>query len=477
MNWFVISKNEHLGPYEEDVLEQLYLAGDIGDDSLVWREGMPEPKTYRQLLLDSKNASEDLIEDPITETDDELPPELPPEVLQMREASTPAPRPGREHKEAVHREVLGGEADEIIKDEEVEEVKDEEEIELDEHFEDEPKSKLVKVLLGIFFLALLAAAGAAGWMYYSSNLQAFSRPSKMDVKDYERLKTVAASSAKENVFAFALSKDKSSLWMATNNPLSGPVTLKISSIPGKSLSEERVVASSSSRLQDKIAHFDSFQFEKGQRLIQGWYEVEAATPVELEIPLVMSFLNPPPKRFRYLDRALLTSMKHHHFQKALERFNDKLIRNETAFWDELEQKYQTIKAIGISIHEALEKVFVKEPSAWVKNVQDFEREYTGNYGNFFTSFVIQNEEAYAEIAKKEFSDKNEVISYYTRLSRLAKGLGAVTMESLEEMRLLDEPGSERKRRELKESVASKFSSIMDEIDQNLERTREKRSTP
>ena len=60
MDWFIIKENDHQGPFEESLLIEMNEKGEITSDTLVWKEGLKDPGTLKELIL-------------------EAPPELPPE--------------------------------------------------------------------------------------------------------------------------------------------------------------------------------------------------------------------------------------------------------------------------------------------------------------------------------------------------------------------------------------------------------------
>ena len=51
MEWFVITEEEHLGPFEEDTLISMYEKGEITGDSFVWQEGWEEAVAFSDCLL------------------------------------------------------------------------------------------------------------------------------------------------------------------------------------------------------------------------------------------------------------------------------------------------------------------------------------------------------------------------------------------------------------------------------------------
>jgi hypothetical protein len=49
MNWYYVSAGQQAGPVEEAQLEELFRTGQIQADTLVWREGMANWQSYREV--------------------------------------------------------------------------------------------------------------------------------------------------------------------------------------------------------------------------------------------------------------------------------------------------------------------------------------------------------------------------------------------------------------------------------------------
>ncbi|MEX0798010.1 MAG: DUF4339 domain-containing protein [Bacteriovoracaceae bacterium] len=450
MNWFVINENEHLGPFEEEVLKQLFKSGDLKGGALVWKEGMSDPKPFSEVFLKQdakKDTNENLdknLEQGLDEEDeddeDELPPELPPEALKPRpEKKERAKSSAREVKLEVY----------------------------EEDKQNKQKQSFWSTLK--FALASVGIIGIVGfsWMYYSTHFKTFSRPSKMGYNDFERLKQASVFRGDKTNLAFSLAKDKSKVWMATNVPYTGEVVLKLSSVPDKILANDSVVLTAKGELKGRLAEFDSFEFERGQRIIEGWYQVEAVTPRRLEVPIAAKLLSSRNRQFRYIDEILLTTMEKSAFDQALKQFALKQNQNDSVFWEELKQKYETIKAMAGQIHASMKMIFQSNGRDWSQRVDMFEQEYTQNYGAFFTNFVIENEKAYEDLKEKDFNDKLEVISNYTRLTRLAKQVGLATMDSLDELRRLKEPEGPANRNALRKKIDARFEKMLEIAEEKL----------
>lgn len=495
MNWYVISGSDHLGPFTEDVLYQLYEADDIKEETLIWQEGMEKPISYGALFIeDEDNASEE-----VASTDDSIPPDLPPDLPN----DLPPPPPSQDENEKVkenenfrapttkvitsvdeirenlkRKQAQKSESPKIEKTEENVlhanfakkdlELEDFEEDEIDdgenviivddvydEDIEEDPVStldiikkyalKIGSALIGLFIILYLI-------LYYKNYSGNFSRPQKMGLTDYNSLTYVAENTSSENQFGFSIAKDKSKIWVVTNNPYVGRVVLKMKSLKGKVLTAKDIEFSSSSVLKGKVAEFSEFEFQKGQKIVDGYYEIEVLTPTKLEVPMVAKLFPKKNRQFRFIDQKLISGMNTSEFDSVLNKFNKNKAKNDTVFWEDLSQKYRTLMAITQQIKDSVNNIFQLNPDNWESNVREYEQTYLRKYGTYFTNFVVENEQAYEKYEKRNFSNKVEVISHYTRLSKIARHVGEQSATSLIKLKNFKEYQDETQRRLLKNSI-------------------------
>jgi len=69
MNWHYVEQGQQVGPVTEEFLTQLFQAGKITADTLVWHEGLPDWQTYNQAMANRP---------PIVAAPPTLPPTAPP---------------------------------------------------------------------------------------------------------------------------------------------------------------------------------------------------------------------------------------------------------------------------------------------------------------------------------------------------------------------------------------------------------------
>ncbi len=278
MDWFIIKENDHQGPFEESLLIEMNEMGEITSDTLVWKEGLKDPGTLKELIL-------------------EAPPELPPEepvynpykVLNKAKEDriAPPPPPSKETKR--------------------------------------PKKKRSKRGPMAFVLFLLLILGGLGGLYfYSKTLENdFARPAGMGTSDYKRLLEVAKDKSDEVKFGWAMARDKSKLWMAVNLPYEGAVNIKVTSAPKMILADEEIEAKANGKLEKGLVEFNEFQFNSGQRIVEGRYLIEVRSG-ELKAPLIYKAFGKGSFELSHQDVALLSLMSPERFSEALKDFTKKI---------------------------------------------------------------------------------------------------------------------------------------------------------
>lgn len=479
IEWFVIYNNEHVGPFAENVLHHLYEEGDFAKETLVWREGMENPVSYEDQFLLSKKEKEFIPlqsetiegEDITWDTTLDAPPEFAfdtgddsSNTQKIQEIQTEDMNEVDEDTNVEQRVFLDEQQETLVTDQADKE--DNEKSGFNENTVEEPiiikpavkKSDLIKrrnkgkptyekKLKVIFLIVVLAAISFFPIRYYLDNsFQTFTRPEQMSIIDYNRLKDISLYSGKKNVFAFAISKDRSKIWLSTNNPYEGNIVIKLRSVKEKTLTNKNIEATSRAYLHGKLATFDSWTFTSGIKLEDGYYNIEAYTTKDLDVPIYEYFFSKRKKQFRFFNEVLVSQLSKENFNKELKKIKNKMTRNDLAFWQELKQKYKTIRSITAQIKGEIDKAFSSDNANWKQELSLFEVKYKSELGSFFTNFVIQNDRSYNELKTREFTNKTIIISNYYRLSTIAKEVGEVTMDIFKEMETFD--GIDDARKEL-----------------------------
>jgi hypothetical protein len=432
MEWFLITSSEHLGPFNDDVMHQLFNNGDVTVESLVWREGWSDARTFQDVFLDSNlNLKPNTIE--INDQEDDQFPDLPPEFNPPTEVVSEVNIDTDFKSKVTAEDEIQFENTESLEQESSTEDSSEEEFDFD--FEKTEVNILARIkVVAIIFLIIAVISPVV--LYFKNATNVFDRPQSMSLGDYNRLRETAVETSKKLKFSFSLALDKRTLWISTNLPLEGEVFLKFKSKPGRTLGGE-IELKAKGELKRRLIVLSEFQFIKGTRFTDGIYDIEIFTVEKLDVPPYQRFFEPWDKEFRYLDKVTITSLHAKEFQRQMKLISDKKLENKNAFWSELQEKYRTVKNMTTQIRDAVGHIFTGPREEWAKLVSEFENDYKAQYGVFFTSFVTTNEYSYEKLINKDFEDKFEIISNYTRLSKLAKLIGSESMTILQNLESFD----------------------------------------
>ncbi len=511
MEWFVITDEEHLGPYEESALLEMYENGDLTDESFIWQEGWEEAVQFQEVFVSEEEETPVLMDDSLdlsleslddeeeeeskpepqekpasknipgieqfkVSPDSDLPPDLPPLPT---EADIKKDLGLEEKKQKVTAPKIETKAeeesfDEIAREAQVSagEVVDSEEMDFEGDFADddeeieegEKKKKWAKVILVV---VLLFAVLGGGVFWFLNQKTELIRPSNMSLKDFNRLKETVAMGGIVNQFSFALSKDKKTIWVATNNPLSGKVFVKIKGIKNEALGDY-IEAKGSGELKDHLIEIKNLKFVLGSRFVDGIYEVAIESTSNLEVPIQRRFLHENNTKIKYVGKVLISNFDMKTFKKQLKKYLAKKFNNSQSYWQEIVQKYQTVKMITDQIRVGFEDLFKNQKAPWDKKIVNFEAQYRNKWGQFFTEFVKANEASYEKLALKKFEEQEKVLASYNNLSNLAINIGETAMVALEKLQGFDfSKADEKSINALMKNNSNEFQKIITSCDEKI----------
>lgn len=465
MEWFLITSSEHLGPFEDDQILQMYSSERINDDSFLWKEGWDEPKKYSEIFL---NIDE--------------PPELPPDLNSISINDEIPPNNDSDDTlksdkidSSSNQELLVDnlETKELISEEESESESavefDNENLEQDvyDFTNDKPEIDIKSKFKSFLVIILIVLVTAPAYLYIKNSIDIFDRPQSMSLGDYKRLVNTAADQTGQLKFSFSLASDKRTLWISTNLNLEGEVFLKFKSKPGRTLGGD-IELKAKGELNRHLIILSDFQFIQGTRFTDGIYDIEIFTVDDLEKPILKQFFGDWESQFRYLDQVIITSLHRKEFERQMNKIRSRKEENKNSFWSELEEKYRTILTMTNEIKNSIENIFIDNDKDWADKVSYFENSYKRKYGVFFTSFVSSNENSYENLIHKDFEDKFEIISSYSKLSKLAKEIGLESMVALQKLNSFDFKNKSQEDIDgFKNSLVMRLNQIIEESERKL----------
>jgi hypothetical protein len=480
MEWFLIKQNEHLGPFSEDAIHQLFSSKEIVGSTFIWREGWKEAQTYSKTFLEvgeiippKPAVPKKLVktkESPILNVGD-LPPDLPPipldaipavskKIVDLTEPESPQVEITPSESKQVLKKIKPAISSKSLKNNQVTMSN------IEPSVENCNKSFFKKVKI-VVALTLLIFISIPSVLYYQSKTSVFSRPKLMTMRDYKKLKMTAMSDESELKFSFALSKDKKSIWIATNNPAEGEIYVNMKSVTNRSLGKT-VEFNASGKLENKLVVLNKFQFIKGSRFVDGLYSVELSTTEKLNIPLHHKFFTTHNTEFKYVDQTVVTSLSIKDFKRQLSKYLKMKKSNSNEFWIEITEKYKTVKMITGQIRDGIKDIFKGEPEDWSKKIIEFENKYKTNWGQFFTAFVKANELSYKRYVSEKVEDPVKVLATYNNLSKLAIMIGEESMSSLEALQAFNGKGETSENKIiLQEKTTEKLSGIIEKCEEKI----------
>jgi len=278
----------------------------------------------------------------------------------------------------------------------------------------------------VFFLfSITFFSFSIGYQFWLLSQKNFSRPSKMKTRDYRRLKTVfrTGPEVRQNI-EFAFSKDLKEFWLASNTPGEGVIKLTLSSIKDETLADEEVEIQTQGFYDKHFAHFDSFRFSKGDRIIPGLYQVRVEfTPRDTLWQKIYGSGS-----FTKTQKILYGTHYKDVFYKRLKAFKNKKKRKKILFTDEIKQKYATLEIL-FDQAQALFQQALKMKSKQ-SAVRFFEKNYTKRVGNFLSRFLVETEAQSTKLALK-YPEQGH---HFRDLVKQTKRMAPFLMEQLDSLK-------------------------------------------
>ena len=237
-------------------------------------------------------------------------------------------------------------------------------------------------------------------------------------------------------------------------------------------------------LDDHVVEFSRFEFTSGNKIVPGLYEMDLkASRCEWDgVAAKLANL------FRNIDESYVTRMKVVLYYKGNVEFNfllDKLIRKkmehelknqnqEELFWQDLQQKLQTLLAISLQVEQLLLDLVEKDPASFQKSLRPSIEAYTRKYGSFLTGFVVANENYFKELESAGLSNIGQKRSYESLVKITAKNVGFESMKIIEELPAMKKP-TKASLKSVEVKIIKKFEQMKDIINSQIIQVTEDRS--
>jgi hypothetical protein len=420
VRWFLLNSSGHEGPYSLGDLRQRYEEGTIHATKVVWAEGLAEPLPI-QTILERFEGVED---------DDEVPPPLPPDAFDFVAPPTFNPQ-----------ESFLPTAEEFSENEFTEE---------DPEPEQEPVAPSKNKARAIVFVSGLAIALIAFGVYQwivSQEQFSIRRYPKMSLESHELIQQTMKFDGwdKKIFFKEFVSQDLSHIWLVTEGFQTCQVSAQFQSVRERllTMTEADVSFKTKGVLKDHVVEFTTFDFTNGVRIIPGLYEVliqaEKCEWDGLAAKMANGFAGPD-ETYSAKMNVILYSKGAAEFNKVLSELlrrkveaKDKMLQAEDLFWQDIQQKLQTLKAITRQVTDSFSAFIKKDPRNFQANLKTQVDLYARNFGSALTSMVVENEKYFKSIPEDDLRTFSKGRNYEVYIRTASKDVGSAWMHLIEDM--------------------------------------------
>jgi hypothetical protein len=463
MKWFILLPQGHEGPYSLDQLAQFHLKGKIKDEVKVWAEGLTEPVGLLKALRSGPQTSRP----PLTQI--ESVPKVDPVVEEVSilsaadevlEESAPPPLPVDDSSSASK-------------------AANEDKSQASQKSGFRSFLSLAINFFGVVILVL------GGWFFMLKDELDLRRYPQMGPEIFERILTenTFRSWGEPIFFREYLAHDFSHIWLVTRSFHRCDVQATFTSLPEKLLSmdDQKIAFKSRGVLNSHIVELSAFDFLHGSRILPGMYEMEISasncTWKNISSVVKNAFV-PPQTNYEGKIKVILFPGTAESFQENLQNLlrkkleiREKEISAEQLFWEDLQQKLQTLEAICLQIEQLFLDFLDEKPAQFSFNLSNMVQQYTKNYGSFLSTFVIENEKDFKSTSAERDSKKR---NYETMIRLTAKKIGFDSMSYIEEFQKFKKAPLKKERLNLGDRVRQTYFSLKQDIGQKLSQVAEDR---
>lgn len=419
VKWFILMPNGHVGPYSLKMLTKLYEQKKVDGNLKIWAEGLAVPVMMKN-ALNGPHPQED-----------ELPPPVPIEI------ETESPNVSTKIKTYKPWLFISG-----------------------------------AMIIMIFF-------GSNGFV---GKYERFDIPrlSKMTLNMHQRILKEFSFDGwdKKIFFKEFLSDDHTHIWLVTSGFQHCSVEAQFQSIDDKMLStkSEQVRFKSKSILSNHIVEFSTFEFLKGSKIIPGMYELDIrANQCQWDsfLAKLMNGYSGPEEEYVARTKVILFSKGPIEFNSVLDKLilkkaeiDLKLQSQNALFWQDLQQKLETLQAITLQIEQQVLDVLNNDPKTFKTNLKLMINQYTKQFGSFLTTFVIENENYFKNL-NSESSGFAQRRNYEMIVKLTAKQIGFESMKYIEEFQAFKHNPTQKDLDKISDRVRKTYAQIKNDINGKL----------
>lgn len=446
VKWFILLPTGHEGPYSLKILTQLMEQKKIAGEVKIWAEGLASPVTLKEALKAPVKA------DPVEEIIPDLPPlpedDVPPLPIESEEKTPPLP------------------AGEVVT----------------------KKTVTISPLVfigGAVFIMLFFVAGSLIKKYETFDI---ARLPKMTVNLQQRILNESSFGGwdKKIFFKEYLPDDHTQIWLVTSSFQNCSVEAAFHSIKDKMLSmkEENVVFKSKGKLDNHVVELSSFDFSSGNRIIPGLYELNVRAfdcKWDGAIPTLMNKFSGPEEEYIARTKVVLFSRGSAEFNTILDKLLKKKaeidlreVSQNEIFWQDLQQKLETLQAVTLQIEQQLLDFLEEPPQNFKTSLKSMVDQYTRKFGAFLTSFVIENENYFKNL-NREASGAAQKRNYELMVKLSSKKIGLESMKFIEEFQSLKKNPNRKDLDSYSARVRKTYSEIKRDISEKIIQVSEDRS--
>ncbi|MFA5582968.1 MAG: DUF4339 domain-containing protein [Bacteriovoracaceae bacterium] len=473
--WYVIYAEGHEGPYSLQYLESKIAEGLFNLQTKVWAEGLAVEMTLEAVLTLATPPKRK----PTPPTED-LPP-LPP--LPQDEEIKPV------EKKKDYRPINLN-FDESPENEQLEEAdsNDEEEEEVLE-IKTRPSRKLRGFILILFVFILL---GSAVFYYVQDRARDISiyRPQGMSLKVADKINENLEFQGWNAPLFFKefIADDYNTLWLASSSFHKCEVSAHFKSQKDKllSLSDEEVEFAGEGILKKHLTEFKKFNFVAGKKIVPGMYDmtIEARNCEWGSIvSRIMNFNKQPQATYSTTMTVILYPNGVQEFRDLLDRVVrkklEKAIKEQNQiemFWQGIQERLQTLLAVSLQIEQHFIDFIKKDARKFNSNLPPMIKQYTEQFGQFLTNFVVSSSESFKDVNLPEIKGISARRNYEKEIAESARMIGHSSMKIIEDFQKMRNPRRVQLN-DFEERVKKEFSEIKNKINQKIIQVSDDRSLP